>query len=70
MFVAMAVRAQSATIAHLSDTQEGRESEKGAAIVEWLGISALSVAMLVVIFEGMTALGVDLVASIRGQLGM
>lgn len=69
MIIAMAVRAQNAAATRLGESQD-REDERGAAIVEWLGISALSVAMLVVIFEGMTALGVDLVGSIRGQLGM
>lgn len=47
-----------------------RENERGAAVVEWLGISALSVALLVVIFQGMEALGLELVANIRSQLGL
>ncbi len=49
---------------------EGRRSERGAAVVEWLGISALSIGLLVVIFQGMEALGIELVASIRSQLGL
>ena len=31
---------------------EERRSERGAAVVEWLGISALSIGLLVVIFQG------------------
>jgi hypothetical protein len=49
---------------------EERRSERGAAVVEWLGISALSIGLLVVIFQGMEALGIELVASIRSQLGL
>ncbi len=47
-----------------------RSAERGAAVVEWLGISALSIGLLVVIFQGMEALGIELVASIRSQLGL
>ena len=46
-----------------------RSSERGAGVVEWLGISALSIGMLVVLFTAMEALGVDVVNQIRGSLG-
>lgn len=81
MFVGIALyRQHRATVAlgpHLTEagtnemvSSEARASERGAAIVEWLGISALSVGLLVVIFQGMTAIGLDLVESIRSQLGL
>jgi len=47
-----------------------RSSERGAGVVEWLGISALSIGMLVVLFTAMEALGVDVVNQIRGSLGL
>lgn len=47
-----------------------RSSERGAGVVEWLGISALSIGMLVVLFAAMEALGLDVVNQIRGSLGL
>lgn len=47
-----------------------RSSERGAGVVEWLGISALSIGMLVVLFAAMEALGVDVVNQIRASLGL
>jgi hypothetical protein len=47
-----------------------RRSERGAGVVEWLGISALSIGMLVVLFTAMEALGLDVVAQIRASLGL
>lgn len=45
-------------------------NERGAGIVEWLGISALSIGMLVAVFAGLEQLGLDLIDSIRGSLGL
>lgn len=45
-------------------------SERGAGVVEWLGISALSIGMLVVLFTAMEALGLDVVTQIRASLGL
>lgn len=79
MFVGIALYRQHRELAsgpHITEADtneivsEARASERGAAIVEWLGISALSVGLLVVIFQGMTAIGLDLVESIRSQLGL
>lgn len=47
-----------------------RTAERGAGVVEWLGISALSVGMLVVLFTAMEALGLDVVTQIRASLGL
>ena len=47
-----------------------RSGERGAGVVEWLGISALSIGMLVVLFTAMEALGLDVVNQIRGSLGL
>ncbi len=47
-----------------------RTSERGAGVVEWLGISALSIGMLVVLFTAMEALGLDVVTQIRASLGL
>lgn len=47
-----------------------RSSERGAGVVEWLGISALSIGMLVVIFAAMESLGLDVIDQIRGSLGL
>lgn len=49
---------------------DDRLGERGAGIVEWLGISALSIGMLVAVFAGLETLGLDLVASIRSSLGL
>lgn len=67
MFVAMAMHRS----ANNSEPAEGGlNNQRGAAVVEWLGISALSVALLVVIFRGMEDIGLSLVDSIRSQLGL
>lgn len=47
-----------------------RGGERGAGVVEWLGISALSIGMLVVLFTAMEALGLDVVTQIRASLGL
>lgn len=47
-----------------------RDPERGAAVVEWLGISALSIAMIVVMFAALQQVGLDLVNDIRGSLGL
>ena len=50
--------------------QEHHDGERGAGVVEWLGISALSVALLVGLFASLTTVGDALIASIRGSLGL
>ena len=45
-------------------------SERGAGVVEWLGISALSVVMLVGLFAAVTALGDGVIEQIRTNLGL
>ena len=50
--------------------ERDRSSERGAGVVEWLGISALSIGMLVVLFAAMESLGLDVVTQIRGSLGL
>ena len=47
-----------------------RDRERGAGVVEWLGISALSIALLATIFTALNAVGLDLVADIRATLGL
>ncbi len=49
---------------------DDRLGERGAGIVEWLGISALSIGLLVAVFAGLEQLGLDLIASIRTSLGL
>ncbi len=49
---------------------DARDHERGAAVVEWLGISALSIAMIVVMFAALQQVGLDLVNDIRGSLGL
>ncbi len=49
---------------------EGRSSERGSALVEWLGISALSIGMLVGIFAALEQVGLSVIESIRGSLGV
>ena len=44
--------------------------EEGFSTAELLGNAALAIAALVAIWAGMRALGVDIVAWIRGQLGV
>lgn len=48
----------------------GRAGERGAGVVEWLGISALSIAMLATIFAALNSVGLDLVDYIRATLGL
>lgn len=50
--------------------ENDRRSERGAGVVEWLGISALSIGMLVVLFTAMEALGLEVVTQIRASLGL
>ncbi len=50
--------------------REGRWSERGSGVVEWLGISALSIGVLVALFAALEGLGLDLIAAIRAQLGV
>ena len=60
------------------DRQPGKEtesdarsvSERGAGVVEWLGISALSVAMLIVLFDALEQIGLRLIEAIGAQLGL
>jgi hypothetical protein len=47
----------------------GREGERGSGLVEWLGISALSVGVLVALFAALEAVGLRLIEAISGQLG-
>ncbi len=56
--------------ANLEEAAQSRVSERGAGVVEWLGISALSIGMLVVIFAAMQTLGLDVISQIRGSLGL
>lgn len=46
------------------------DAERGAGVVEYLGIAALSVALLAAIFAGLEAIGLDLLAQIRTTLGL
>jgi hypothetical protein len=47
-----------------------RSGERGAGVVEWLGISALSIALLATLFTALNAVGVDLIDYIRTTLGI
>ncbi len=49
---------------------DDRPSERGAGTVEWLGISALSIGVLVALFAAVQALGLGLIESIGNQLGL
>jgi len=46
------------------------EDERGLNTAELLGNAALAIAALVVIWAALQALGVDVVAWIRGQIGV
>lgn len=48
----------------------GRLGERGSGVVEWLGISALSIGLLVALFAAVESLGLDLIEAIRTQLGV
>jgi hypothetical protein len=52
------------------DAARLRPAERGAGVVEWLGISALSIALLATIFTALNAVGLDLVDYIRSTLGI
>jgi len=47
-----------------------RLSERGSGVVEWLGISALSIGVLVVLFAALEAVGLSLINAISSQLGL
>jgi len=47
-----------------------RLGERGSGVVEWLGISALSIGLLVALFAAVESLGLDLIEAIRTQLGV
>lgn len=53
-----------------SDRDDARWAERGSGVVEWLGISALSIGVLVALFAALEGLGLDLIAAIRSQLGV
>jgi hypothetical protein len=44
--------------------------EAGQATVEWLGIAALSIVAIIAIFAALQALGLDVIDSVRTQLGL
>ena len=44
--------------------------DRGAGVVEWLGVSALSIALLVAVFSMLEQVGLDMVVWIRQQLGV
>lgn len=50
--------------------QTERRSERGSALVEWLGISALSIGMLVGLFAALEQVGLGVIDAIRGSLGV
>lgn len=52
------------------DGEDIGPGERGAGVVEWLGISALSIALLATIFTALNAVGLDLVEYIRTTLGI
>jgi hypothetical protein len=52
------------------DGEEAGAGERGAGVVEWLGISALSIALLATIFTALNTVGLDLVEYIRTTLGI
>lgn len=47
-----------------------RNRQRGAGVVEWLGISALSIGLLVAVFGALEGVGLDLVSMIRSSLGL
>lgn len=55
-----------------SESEEllARLDERGSGVVEWLGISALSIGLLVALFAAVESLGLDLIEAIRTQLGV
>lgn len=69
MLMHLAMR-EAERLSNESNVEHERLGERGAGIVEWLGISALSIGLLVAVFAGLEQLGLDLVASIRTSLGL
>ena len=47
-----------------------RRGDRGSGVVEWLGVSALSIALLVGVFSMLEQVGLDMVGWIRLQLGV
>ncbi|MCP5028949.1 MAG: hypothetical protein GY929_21965 [Actinomycetia bacterium] len=47
-----------------------RRGDRGSGVVEWLGVSALSIALLVAVFSMLEQVGLDMVSWIRQQLGV
>ncbi|MCP3911203.1 MAG: hypothetical protein GY713_09640 [Actinomycetia bacterium] len=47
-----------------------RSGDRGSGVVEWLGVSALSIALLVAVFAMLEQVGLDMVSWIRQQLGV
>ncbi len=47
-----------------------RSHERGAGVVEWLGISALAVTLLVGLFASLTTVGDQLIQNISSSLGL
>ncbi len=58
------------TASQYQEPSERRASERGSAVVEWLGISALSIGMLVAIFAALEQVGLGVIEAIRGSLGV
>lgn len=52
------------------EDQSRRNRQRGAGVVEWLGISALSIGLLVAVFGALEGVGLDLVSMIRTSLGL
>ncbi len=46
-----------------------RRGERGSGTVEWLGISALSIGLLVGLFAGLEQIGEAVLSAIRASLG-
>jgi hypothetical protein len=55
---------------HARQQASGVDPEAGQVINEWLGLSALAIAAIVVIGAALQVLGVDVVNWIRTQLGI
>ncbi len=47
-----------------------RRNERGSGTVEWLGISALSIGLLVGLFAGLEQIGEAVLSAIRSSLGL
>lgn len=55
----------------LTETEQpSRQSERGSALVEWLGISALSIGIMVGLFAALEQVGLSVIDTIRGSLGV